>query len=74
LQGCALFIGNDWGMMHLAAAAGVPTLGLFGPTPPAEYAPQGRCAAYVAAASMHALSVAAALEGVRRLSAAQANA
>ncbi|SLN70068.1 glycosyltransferase family 9 protein [Oceanibacterium hippocampi] len=27
-----LFIGNDSGLMHLAAASGVPTLGLFGPT------------------------------------------
>ncbi len=25
--------------MHLAAAAGTPTLGLFGPTPASEYAP-----------------------------------
>ena len=28
--------------MHLAAAAGAPTLGLFGPTPADEYAPAGR--------------------------------
>ena len=31
--------------MHLAAAAGAPTLGLFGPTPAAEYGPAGRCTA-----------------------------
>jgi ADP-heptose:LPS heptosyltransferase len=37
-----LFIGNDSGLMHLAAAAGTPTLGLFGPTPAGEYAPAGR--------------------------------
>jgi heptosyltransferase-3 len=41
----ALFVGNDSGLMHLAAAAGAPTLGLFGPTPAAEYAPAGRCTA-----------------------------
>jgi ADP-heptose:LPS heptosyltransferase len=37
-----LFVGNDSGLMHLAAAAGTPTLGLFGPTAAAEYAPAGR--------------------------------
>lgn len=42
LARCALFVGNDSGLMHLAAAAGAPTLGLFGPTPAAEYAPAGR--------------------------------
>jgi ADP-heptose:LPS heptosyltransferase len=38
---CALFVGNDSGLMHLAAAAGVPTLGLFGPTRDEYYAPWG---------------------------------
>ena len=38
----ALFVGNDSGLMHLAAAAGAPTLGLFGPSPVDEYAPSGR--------------------------------
>jgi len=42
LSRCALFAGNDSGLMHLAAAAGAPTLGLFGPSPAAEYAPAGR--------------------------------
>ncbi len=41
LSRCALFVGNDSGLMHLAAAAGAPTLGLFGPTPASEYAPAG---------------------------------
>ena len=36
--------------MHLAAAAGTPTLGLFGPTPASEYGPTGRRAAAVLAA------------------------
>jgi heptosyltransferase III len=45
----ALFIGNDSGLMHLAAATGAPTIGLFGPTSAAEYAPIGRCAASVVA-------------------------
>ena len=36
-----LFIGNDSGLMHLAAAAGTPTLGLFGPSDDRLYAPWG---------------------------------
>ncbi|TCS62612.1 glycosyltransferase family 9 protein [Varunaivibrio sulfuroxidans] len=36
-----LFIGNDSGLMHMAAAAGVPTVGLFGPSRPEHYAPWG---------------------------------
>jgi ADP-heptose:LPS heptosyltransferase len=42
LRRCALFIGNDTGLMHIAAAAGAPTLGLFGPSPVVQYAPWGR--------------------------------
>jgi len=36
-----LFVGNDSGMMHLAVAAGAPTLGLFGPTDERLYGPWG---------------------------------
>lgn len=39
LAAARLYIGNDSGLMHLAAAAGVPTLGLFGPSPPNLYGP-----------------------------------
>jgi len=49
LARAALFVGNDSGLMHLAAAAGAPTIGLFGPTPAAEYAPIGRRAIAVLA-------------------------
>ncbi len=38
---CGRFVGNDSGLAHLAAAAGVPTLSLFGPTDPVRYAPWG---------------------------------
>ena len=34
-----LVVGNDSGPLHLAAAMGVPTLALFGPTAPAKYRP-----------------------------------
>lgn len=41
LRRCALFIGNDSGLMHMSAAVGTPTLGLFGPSPSKHYAPWG---------------------------------
>ncbi|MGH7022694.1 MAG: glycosyltransferase family 9 protein [Caulobacteraceae bacterium] len=44
LKRARLFIGNDSGIMHLAAAAGAPTLGLFGPSNEALYAPWGPAA------------------------------
>jgi heptosyltransferase III len=36
---CAAFLGHDSGISHLAAACGVPSLLLFGPTDPAVWAP-----------------------------------
>ncbi|HYC74016.1 glycosyltransferase family 9 protein [Brevundimonas sp.] len=41
INGAALFVGNDSGLMHVAAAAGRPTLGLFGPTEWWLYGPWG---------------------------------
>jgi ADP-heptose:LPS heptosyltransferase len=47
LKRARLFIGNDSGTMHLAAAAGIPTLGLFGPSDERHYAPWGQNARVV---------------------------
>jgi len=44
---CSIYIGNDSGLMHCAAATGIPTLGLFGPTNYNNYAPSGKQAAYI---------------------------
>lgn len=45
LKRCQLYVGNDSGLMHMAAAAGIPTLGLFGPSSEVFYGPFGsRCA------------------------------
>lgn len=64
-----LFIGNDSGLMHLAAASGAPTLGLFGPTNAAEYSPAGRRASALAGpdASMENISVDAVMNAIERL-------
>ena len=39
---CKLFIGNDAGPMHIAAAQGIKTLGLFGPNLPLRFGPYGK--------------------------------
>jgi ADP-heptose:LPS heptosyltransferase len=41
LARAGLFLGNDSGVAHLAAACGTRTLVLFGPTDPAQWAPVG---------------------------------
>jgi len=41
LKRARLFVGGDSGLMHMAAAAGAPTLGLFGPSDEQLYAPWG---------------------------------
>jgi len=39
LSQCHVFIGNDSGVMHVAAAVGLPVVGVFGPTDPLGTAP-----------------------------------
>lgn len=39
LKRCSLFVGNDSGVMHLAAAAGIPLVALFGPQSPVKFGP-----------------------------------
>jgi hypothetical protein len=41
LAGARVYIGNDSGITHLAAAVGTPVLALFGPTDPEVWAPRG---------------------------------
>lgn len=47
LKRARLFIGSDSGLMHMAAASGVPTLGLFGPSDERLYAPWSAAAVTV---------------------------
>jgi len=41
ISGARVYIGNDSGITHLAAATGIPVLALFGPSDPAVWAPRG---------------------------------
>ena len=42
MKQAALFVGNDTGLMHIAASVGCPVVGLFGPTDPQVWGPRGK--------------------------------
>jgi ADP-heptose:LPS heptosyltransferase len=42
LKRCTYFVSNDSGPMHIGAAVGVPTLGIFGPVNPRLQGPYGK--------------------------------
>jgi heptosyltransferase-3 len=69
LRQAGLFVGNDSGVSHLAAAFGAPTLALFGPTDPAVWSPVGRDVAVVRSPTtlMADISVSAAADAACRL-------
>lgn len=67
LAGARVYIGNDTGVTHLAAAAGVPTVALFGPTDPRVWAPRGARVRVIAAPAMEQIDVETTLRAVREL-------
>lgn len=64
-----LFVGNDSGVSHLAAAVGAPTVPLFGPTSASVWRPEGPHVLPVAApgAGLEALGVDRALAAIEEL-------
>ena len=59
LARCRLFVGNDSGVTHLAAAAGCPTVALFGESDQRTWAPRGKRVSVIASTSrgMNGISV-----------------
>lgn len=67
LASARLYVGNDSGITHLAAAVGTPVIALFGPTDPAVWAPRGDAGVGVIhRAAMDHIAVEEVLELVRR--------
>jgi ADP-heptose:LPS heptosyltransferase len=52
LKRCALLVSNDTGVMHLGAAVGTPTIGLFGATSSLQWAPSGERAIFLQDSSL----------------------
>ena len=69
LERCALFLGHDSGISHLAAAVGTRCLLLFGPTDPAIWAPANPAVKVIQApdADLNSLPVAAVSEALEPL-------
>jgi heptosyltransferase-3 len=57
LASARLYIGNDSGITHLAAAVGVPVVAIFGPSDPAVWAPRGGLVSVVSAGSLDEITV-----------------
>ncbi len=70
LSRAGLYVGNDSGVSHLAAAFGARTLTLFGPTDPAVWAPLGPSASVLRATGgdLAGLAVDSVVEAARRAS------
>jgi heptosyltransferase III len=67
IAGARLYIGNDSGIAHLAAATGIPVLALFGPSPPQIWAPRGPDVTILIADPLETLSFEIVLKTANRL-------
>jgi len=75
---CSICVSNDSGLMHVSAAVGTPTLGIFGPTSDVVYGPHGPLTAIIRGAPyqqkmpdparlMGAVSVDSVVDAVKKL-------
>ncbi len=55
INNCTLIIANDSGPMHISAALGVPTLGIFGPTDPEKHGPYSENSDYIIKSDLHCI-------------------
>jgi lipopolysaccharide heptosyltransferase II len=55
IEKCDLIIANDSGPMHVSAALGKPTLGIFGPTDPQAHRPYSENSSYVIHSELHCI-------------------
>lgn len=55
IEKCDLIIANDSGPMHVAAALGKPTLGIFGPTDPEAHRPFADNSSFVSHSDLHCI-------------------
>lgn len=69
MGGARLYVGNDSGITHLAAATGIPTVALFGASSAGIWRPRGENVAVVEAASMEEIQAEDVLRAARRLAA-----
>ena len=57
LASARVYIGNDSGITHLAAAVGVPVVAVFGPTDPIVWAPRGERVRVVSGGNLEEIEV-----------------
>lgn len=55
IEKCDLIIANDSGPMHVAAALGIPTIGIFGPTNPENHRPFSDKSDFVIKRNLHCI-------------------